>query len=56
MITLAERAPNRRVNEERKLRQQAIKMKVAAPGIVQAFDAKEQNRYRTAGHPGKACA
>lgn len=42
MITLAERAPNRRVNEERKLRQQAIKMKVAAPGIVQAFDSKEQ--------------
>lgn len=42
MITLAERSANKRQNLENHARQREINLRVASPGIIQSFDAKEQ--------------
>lgn len=42
MITTDERAPSERREQDLKLRQTAINLRVAMPGIIQSFDATEQ--------------
>lgn len=42
MIPLNERSSSKRVNDENELRQREINLRVAAPGIIQSFNAEEQ--------------
>ena len=42
MITTDERAPSERREQDLKLRQASINMRVAAPGIIQSFNSTEQ--------------